>query len=97
MIRTSDIRKLSDFRQNATAHLDRLAETGGVEVLTVNGEAKGVVMSPKVYDELAEKAAMFDNLVAIERSLDDIRGGRVQDAREAMRNIAAEAGIRLPR
>lgn len=97
MIRTSDIRKLSDFRQNATAHLDRLAETGGVEVLTVNGEAKGVVMSPKVYDELAEKAAMFDNLAAIERSLDDIRGGRVQDAREAMRNIAAEAGIRLPR
>lgn len=97
MIRTSDIRKLSDFRQNATAHLDRLAETGSVEVLTVNGEAKGVVMSPKVYDELAEKAAMFDNLVAIERSLDDIRGGRVQDAREAMRNIAAEAGIRLPR
>jgi len=29
MIRTSDIRKLSDFRANATAHLDRLAETGG--------------------------------------------------------------------
>jgi PHD/YefM family antitoxin component YafN of YafNO toxin-antitoxin module len=97
MIRTGDIRKLSDFRQNATAHLDRLAEKGGVEVLTVNGEAKGVVMSPEVYDELAEKAAMFDNLAAINRGLDDIRAGRVQDAREAMRGIAAEMGIRLKR
>ena len=29
MIRAGDIRKLSDFRANATAHLDRLAETGG--------------------------------------------------------------------
>ena len=34
MIRTSDIRKLSEFRQNATAHLDRLAKSGGVEILT---------------------------------------------------------------
>lgn len=97
MIRTDDIRKLSDFRQHARAHLDRLAEKGGVEVLTVNGEARGVVMSPKVYDVLAEKAALFDNLAAIDRSLEDIRAGRVQDAREAMRQIAAEAGVRLSR
>jgi len=97
MIRTDEIRKLSDFRQNTTAHLDRLAEEGGVEVLTVNGEARGVVMSPKVYDELAEKAALVDNLRAIERGLEDIRAGRVQDAREAMRQIAAETGLRLER
>ncbi len=55
MIRTSDIRKLSDFRQNATAHLDRLAETGRVEILTVNGEAKGVVMAPQLFDEMADR------------------------------------------
>jgi PHD/YefM family antitoxin component YafN of YafNO toxin-antitoxin module len=95
MIRTDDIRKLSDFRQNATAHLDRLADTGRVEVLTVNGEARGVIMSPKVYDDLAEKAALVDNLAAINRSLEDIQAGRVKDAREAMREIATKYGIRL--
>lgn len=55
MIRTDDIRKLSDFRQNAKAHLDRLAETGRIEVLTVNGEARAVVMSPRVFDEMAAR------------------------------------------
>lgn len=67
------------------------------EAWTVNGEARGVVMSPKVYDELAEKAALFDNVAAINRGLEHIRAGCVQDARGAMRQIAAEMGIRLKR
>jgi hypothetical protein len=45
MIRTDGIRSLTEFRQNASAHLNRLAAEGTVEVLTVNGQAKGVVMS----------------------------------------------------
>ena len=64
MIRTGNIRKLSDFRQHATSHLDRLAETGGIEVLTVNGEAKGVVMAPRVFDELANRIERLETAVA---------------------------------
>jgi len=97
MIRTDHIRKLSDFRQNATAHLDKLAKSGWAEVLTVNGEAKGVVMSPKTFDEMAEKAALVDSLAMIDRSMDDIKNGRTHDAREALHAIATKHGLKLDR
>lgn len=95
MIRTSDIRKLSDFRQNATAHLDRLAKEGTAEVLTVNGEAKGVVMAPATFDELAGKAALIDSLAMIDRGMQDVRAGKGEDFREAIRGIADQLGLQL--
>lgn len=97
MIRATDIRKLSDFRQHATTHLDQLSVSGRVEVLTVNGEAKGVVMSPSTYDALAEKAALLDRLAAIGHEWEDIQGSRGEEIRQAVRQIAAEVGIKLDR
>lgn len=95
MIRTDDIRKLSDFRQNATAHLDRLAQDGTAEVLTVNGEAKGVVMAPATFDELANKAALIDSLALIDRSMEDVKAGKGEDFRDAIRGIADQLGLQL--
>lgn len=95
MIRTDDIRKLSDFRQNATAHLDRLAQDGTAEVLTVNGEAKGVVMAPATFDELANKAALIDSLALIDRSMEDVKKGKGEDFRDAIRGIADQLGLQL--
>ncbi len=74
MIRTDDIRKLSDFRQNAKAHLDRLAETGRIEVLTVNGEAKAVVMSPRVFDEMAARIERLETTVSARRGRTEAAG-----------------------
>lgn len=95
MIRTDNIRKLSDFRQNATNHLDRLAVSGDAEVLTVNGEAKGVVMSPKTFDAMAEKAALLDSLQMIDLSMEDIKAGRTHDAKDAIQGIAHKLGLKL--
>lgn len=95
MIRANDICSLSDFRQNAKAHLDRLAESGGAEVLTVNGQAKGVVMSPDTYDELIEMARQAVITAKIKQGLDDVKAGRVQDAREAMHALAKKHDLRL--
>ena len=97
MIRTDNIRKLSDFRTDASGHLRRLEELGGVEILTVNGEAKGVVMSPKVFDELAEKAHQADITAAILRGMADARAGRTSDAHAAMDAIAEKHGLRAER
>lgn len=97
MIRTEDIRKLSEFRQNATSHLDRLAETGSVEVLTVNGEAKGVVMSPKTFDDLAEKAFQAEVTAKIKQGMSEIEAGQGVDAKQAMQEIAGEFGLKLKR
>lgn len=95
MLRTDDIRSLSDFRQHATAHLDRLAENGGVEVLTVNGQAKGVVMSPQTFDKLADAAALSESLALLDRSMKDVESGRGKDFREAIRGIADKLGLKL--
>jgi len=95
MIRTSDIRKLSDFRANATAHLDRLAKTGAIEVLTVNGEAKGVVMAPRVFDEMAERIERLEIMASVKRGLDDAAAGRTRPARTAIEKLAGELGVDL--
>lgn len=95
MIRTEDIRSLTDFRQNAKDHLDRLAETGGYEVLTVNGEAKGVVMSPQAFDALAEKAFEAEITAKIKRGMKEIEEGKGVDGNQAMREIADKHGLRL--
>lgn len=94
LIRTSDIRKLSDFRQNATAHLDRLAKTGAVEILTVNGEAKGVVMAPHVFDAMADRIELLETTASVRRGLADVAAGRTRPAREAIEGLAAELGLK---
>lgn len=95
MIRTDDSQSLTEFQKNATTHLDRLAENGLAEVLTVDGEAKGVVMSPQAFEELAEKAEILDSLAMIDKSMEDIKAGRTHDAKEAVREIAKELGLNL--
>jgi PHD/YefM family antitoxin component YafN of YafNO toxin-antitoxin module len=95
LIRTSDIHKLSDFRQNATAHLDRLAESGKIEVLTVNGEAKGVVMAPRVFDEIADRIERLETAASIQRGVADVAAGRTRPARDAIKGLAKELGLDL--
>lgn len=95
MIRTEDIRSLSDFRQNATAHLDRLAESGTAEVLTVNGQAKGVVMSPSTFDNLQKRIEWLEHLERLDRSYEDAVAGRGKDARQAIRDIAKKLNLDL--
>ncbi len=97
MIRTSDIRKLSDFRQNATAHLDRLAKSGGIESLTVNGEAKGVVMGPRMFDEIADRIEQLETAASIRRGLADVAAGRTRPAKKAIKKLAKELGLRVDR
>lgn len=97
MIRTGNIRKLSDFRQHATTHLDRLAKEGGAEVLTVNGEAKGVVMSPAEFDRLAERAHQAEITAGILRSRAQFAAGEGIPHPQGMVDLAKELGINLDR
>ncbi len=90
MIRTDNIHSLTEFRRNAKDHLDRLAKTHEHEVLTVNGEAKGVVLSPESYDQLIEEAQYARNLKALRTGMEAIQKGQTIPAEEVfsqMRNI----------
>lgn len=92
MIQTNDIQSLTNFRQKASEHLARLKETGRAEVLTVNGEAAGVVMSPQTYDKLMEELEMARSLAMLDRSEADIKAGRTRPMREALKEMIEKLG-----
>ena len=50
-----DIVPLSDFKARASELLKRLAETGAPIVITQNGRAAGVLLSPAEFDALTER------------------------------------------
>lgn len=94
MIRTDNIRSLTDFRTNAKAHLERLAKTKEHEVLTVNGEAKGVVLSPESYDELVAEAEYARNLKAIRRGMDAVKNGDTIPAEKVFAEVREVLGLK---
>lgn len=100
MHHAQDTYPLSDFKTNAKSHLQRLRKTGRPEILTVNGKAEAVVMSPEAYDRLIDavlgaaspdggdfKAGELDALIA--RAESDIQSGRVVSAHEAFARLRA--------
>ena len=80
MIATQHTQSLTDFRHKATETLDRLNRTGEAEILTVNGEARAVLLSPAVYDELAREAQATRDVTVIRRAMHDIDAGRGREA-----------------
>jgi PHD/YefM family antitoxin component YafN of YafNO toxin-antitoxin module len=75
MLSTEHTQSLTDFRQKATETLDRLNRTGEAEILTVNGQARAVLLAPKVYDELAREAQLTRDAAAIGKAMKQIDEG----------------------
>ena len=67
-----------------------------IEVLTVNGEARGVVVAPRVFDEMAQRLERFETTASIQRGLADATAGRTRPARASIENLAGELGLDLP-
>ncbi len=88
-----DIYSLTDFKQNAKEHLDRLRSTGRAEVLTVNGKAEAVVLTPDAYDQLVEMA-LGDVRRKVAIGLQQARAGELIDGEESLRNRRARRGAR---
>lgn len=91
MHRAQDTFPLSDFRQHTSAHLERLAK-GNIEIITQNGEAAMVVMSPERYDMMTheiERSRLWQQAI--------VRIGKDEgrDARTAITDVAKELGISL--
>lgn len=95
MTSTSATTDLTTFRDHATEHLDRLEASGGVEVLTVDGQPKGVVMAPHVYDRMADQIEQAEITEGIRRGLADVAAGRVIPARQVHDQLAAELKLYL--
>lgn len=71
---SEDIVPVSDFKARATGWLERIASTGQPLVITQNGKAAGVLLSPAEFDRLVERALFLE---AIDEGLADEAAGRV--------------------
>ena len=71
---SKDIVPVSDFKAQAADWLKRVAETGQPVVITQNGKAAGVLVSPSEFDRLRERAGLLE---AIDVGLADESAGRV--------------------
>src|SRR4051812_23998113 len=80
MISTQHTQSLTDFRQKASETLDRLNRTGEAEILTVNGEARAVLLSPAVYDALTREAELTRDVTVIRKAMLDIDQGKGREA-----------------
>lgn len=90
MISTQHTQSLTDFRQKAAETLDRLNKTGEAEIVTVNGEARAVLLSPAVYDDMTRELQLSREVAAIRRSVKDIEEGKVMEAGQFFDGLRAK-------
>src|SRR5476649_2691531 len=80
----TDLVTVAEFKDHMGAYLDRVQSTGHPIVITKNGKAAGVIVSPAEYDRILYKQAFMDSVT---RGKVDGDAGRVKSTKEAKRNI----------
>ena len=71
---SENIVPVSDFKARAAEWFRRLGETSEPIVITQNGKAAGVLLSPSAYDELTEGHRFTRS---VQQGLADVKAGRV--------------------
>ena len=86
---TEHSQTLAEFRDAAAETLDRVNRTGEAEAITVNGEVRGVLVSPAVYEALVKEQLLARDVAAIRRSLAQIERGEYQTVAEVSAEVRA--------
>ena len=87
MVKPASKTSLSDFNANASQTLDRLNASGEPEMITVNGETRGVLIAPAVYDELLREIDAAAAVARIRQSMAEVESGRCRDGFEALNEL----------
>ena len=80
------IQPISHFRAHTTAILEEMRETGMPIILTQNGRAAAVVVSPEEWEATQESLAMLQ-LLALR--LDEVKHGKSSDFDSVMDEVDA--------
>ena len=91
---SEDIVPVSDFKSRAADWLQRIAKTRQALVITQNGKAAGVLISPAEFDRLTERARFVS---AVEEGLADAEAGRVRSHEEVTELLKKRAAERARR
>ncbi len=79
-----DIIPVSEFKAQAADFLKRIAETGQPLVITQNGKAAAVVLSPAEFDRLTERDRL---IAAVEEGLAQADAGQLVEHEEVVARI----------
>lgn len=79
-----DAQPLTQFRENTAKQVKRLRTSHRPLLLTQNGRAACVVMSPQAYEDLLDEAELARSIRRVEESIDQFAKGRGLDARTAL-------------
>lgn len=91
---SQDIIPVSEFKAQAADWLRRVADSGQPVVITQNGKAAGVLLSPARFDELTEQARFLE---AVDAGLADSEAGRVYSHEKVVSHMKRIAGRRKGR
>lgn len=80
MIASKHTQSLTDFRLKASETLERLNRTGEAEILTVNGQAKAVLVAPSIFDELTREAELSRDVTVMRQAIHELDQGMGEDA-----------------
>ena len=90
MLSTQHTQSLTDFRQKASETIERLNRTGEAEIITVNGEARAVLVAPVVFDEMSKELELARDVESIRKSMKQIEAGDYLEADEFFDELRAK-------
>lgn len=80
-----DTNTLADFTADPVPFLEKLKHSGQPVLLTVEGKPELVVQDAGSYLAMIDR---LETIAAVREGLEDIKQGRLQPAREAMKQVA---------
>jgi len=81
---STDLVTVAEFKDHAGTYLDRVQSSGHPIVITKNGKAAGVIVSPAEYDQIQYKQAFMESVA---RGVADGDAGKVKSTNEAKHDI----------
>lgn len=71
-----DTISLTDFARNTKKHTQELAECGRPRILTQNGKAAAVVLSPEAFEKMAHDAEEYELDLRLRHAIRDVIDGK---------------------
>ena len=91
MVAQVDTHPVAEFQQRVVETLDRINRTGEAEVITIDGEIRGILLSPAAYDALTIDTAFTDEDAAmVQLSIQQLRAGQGRNAFEFLDEVRAK-------
>ena|ERR1700722_8978995 len=78
---------LAEFFENPAETLDRLKESSEPEVLTIDGKARAILLSPAAYDDMAKQILLSRDMTVIQIALQELAEGKGRDVDECFDEI----------